>query len=128
VPCAWAGLPDFSKCNVPKTGENLPNDKKFIKWPENIQSGCKIFLMIRKYANIFHSKALQSILKRGFLVRKYFTIWQPCAWEATKMSPDSFHHHFSAQQVDQNIFSKNVIAANAINLSQFHKNTLHFKF
>jgi hypothetical protein len=51
-----AGLPDFSWQNIPKWGENIPNEHK-ICIPNNIT-----------YTNLFHSKALQNIADWGFLV------------------------------------------------------------
>jgi hypothetical protein len=41
----------------------------------NYTNGHKIFQMVMKYTNIYHSKALQNVPKLGFLVRKQ-TIWQ----------------------------------------------------
>jgi hypothetical protein len=42
------GLPDFSWCNIPKRGKNMPNSHKkyqmsttYTKWPENKPTGQK---------------------------------------------------------------------------------------
>jgi hypothetical protein len=48
--------------------ENIPNDHKNTKWPENISNGRKIDLMVLKYTKIFHCKTLQNLPKMGFLV------------------------------------------------------------
>jgi hypothetical protein len=48
----------------------------YTKQPYIILNGRKIFQIVKKYNNIFHSKALQNLPKLGFLVRKQ-TIWQP---------------------------------------------------
>jgi hypothetical protein len=46
---------------------------KFTKMGKNTTNN----QMARKYTKIFHSKALQNVLKLGFSVWKY-TFWQPC--------------------------------------------------
>jgi hypothetical protein len=51
---------------------------KYTKWPKNIQSGCKIFLMTTKYTNIFCSMDLQNISK----------IWSFCFENIPSGSPD----------------------------------------
>jgi hypothetical protein len=55
-----AGLPDFSRHNVPKRGRTYQNTT-------NLPNGHKIFQMGIKYISIFNSKALQNLPKLGFL-------------------------------------------------------------
>jgi hypothetical protein len=56
---------------------------KNTKWPWNIPNGRKKFQMAMKYYKwmwnipIFHSIALQSLLKSGFWYKNIPTIWQP---------------------------------------------------
>jgi hypothetical protein len=45
----------------------------------------KIYQIVIKYTNTFHSKALQNLPQLGFLVRKC-TIWQP--WTLSCQSKD----------------------------------------
>jgi hypothetical protein len=62
------GLTDFlGTYNIPKLGNNIPNDLKITKRPQNIPYACKIFRIDIKYINIFHSKDFQNIPKLGFL-------------------------------------------------------------
>jgi hypothetical protein len=57
--------------------QTKPNWENKTKWPQTItngqksyQNGSKIFQIVIKYANIFHSKALQNLPKLVFLVLK----------------------------------------------------------
>jgi hypothetical protein len=61
-------LPDLSWFNIPKRGENIPNNKKiypkarkYTQRQENIPNGHKIDQMAIKYTNIFHCKTLQNL-------------------------------------------------------------------
>jgi hypothetical protein len=52
-----------------RIGENIPKDHKLcISVGHTLPNGLKIFKMVIKYNNIFHSKALQILPKLGFLV------------------------------------------------------------
>jgi hypothetical protein len=55
-----------------QNGKNIPNDHKLY---QNVH---KIYQIVLKHTNVFHSKALQNIPKFGYLVWKQ-TIWQPCS-------------------------------------------------
>jgi hypothetical protein len=68
-----AGLPDFLG---PKTGKIYQMTTNYTKRLLFIPYDQKIFQMVIKYNNIFHSKALQILPKLVFFVSKY-TIWQP---------------------------------------------------
>jgi hypothetical protein len=53
-------------------GPNIPKRKKYAKWPKTIPKGhklyqmaVKVFQMVIKYTNIFHSKALRIFTKFG---------------------------------------------------------------
>jgi hypothetical protein len=48
--------------------KNLPNDQQVYQMAINIPNGHKMCQMAIKYANIFHSKTLQNLLKMGLLV------------------------------------------------------------
>jgi hypothetical protein len=52
----------------------------------NIPNNGNISQMDKKYADIFHSKALQNLPKVGFLVWKH-AIWQPCVRLPPKSCP-----------------------------------------
>jgi hypothetical protein len=58
-----------------KRGKMYPIAIKYTQWPQNITNGRKIDQTAKKYANIFHCKALRNLPKLGFFVLK---IWQPC--------------------------------------------------
>jgi hypothetical protein len=64
----------FFLVQYPKTGKNYHKMYQmaitYNKCPHKIQTAIQ-------YANIFHSKALKNIPKKGFLASNY-TIWQPC--------------------------------------------------
>jgi hypothetical protein len=49
-------------------GPNIPKRETYTKWPQTIPNGRKIFRMVTKYIDIFHSKALQILPKIGILV------------------------------------------------------------
>jgi hypothetical protein len=65
---------------------NKPNWEKYTKWPQTtyttrpyiIPNGRKIFQMVKKYTNIFHSNAFQNLPKLRFWAW-IKTIWQPCS-------------------------------------------------
>jgi hypothetical protein len=62
----------------------------YTKLPCIIPNGRKIFQMIIKYHNIFHSKALQNLPKLGFLDWKY-AIWQPWCTLQRRLKLKSSH-------------------------------------
>jgi hypothetical protein len=67
----------FFFVQIYQNGKNIPIDHKLYQTAINYTKWPKIFQMVIKYKNIFHSKALQILPKLGFLVWKQ-TIWQPC--------------------------------------------------
>jgi hypothetical protein len=75
-------VPDFSWCNIPKRGTNVPNDEKCTK-------GHKLYQMAvnRPNAHVQYQQlalqGLQNLPELVFLVGKY-TIWQPCAKTKTR--------------------------------------------
>jgi hypothetical protein len=58
-------LPDFSWSKIPKRGKytKLPQNKQMAK---NISNGRKIYQMVIKDTDIFHSNALQNLPQLGF--------------------------------------------------------------
>jgi hypothetical protein len=71
------GLPDFSWCMIPKPEKMYQMNTNCTKWSWGIPNVRTIFHTALKFINIFQSKALQNLLRLGFLVWKQ-TIWQPC--------------------------------------------------
>jgi hypothetical protein len=63
---AW--LPDLSWPKHAKMGNIYQMTTIYTKLPYIMPYGHKIFQMIIKYNNIFHSNALQNLPKLGFLV------------------------------------------------------------
>jgi hypothetical protein len=80
-------------------GPNIPKCTKYTKLPQTtytkrlyiIPKGRKLFQMVIKYNNIFHSKALQTLPKLGFLVWKQ-TIWQPWVRLPPRKCKDKIFH------------------------------------
>jgi hypothetical protein len=73
----WIRVARFSLVQTYQNGKNIPNDHKLYQTAIHYSICHKIFQMIIKCNNIFHSKALQNLPKLGLLVWKQ-TIWQPC--------------------------------------------------
>jgi hypothetical protein len=71
-----AGLPDFPWSKHTKMEKYDQMTTNYTRLPYIMPDGHKIFQMIIKCNNIFHSKALQKLPKLGLLVWKQ-TIWQP---------------------------------------------------
>jgi hypothetical protein len=63
-----AGLPDFSRYNIPKREKIYQMTTKYTNWPLNISNGHKINQVLIKYTKIFYYKAHQNLPKLGFLV------------------------------------------------------------
>jgi hypothetical protein len=61
-----AGLPDFSRCNIPKQGKIYQMTIKYFKWTQNIPNGRKIVQMAIKYTIICQCKTLLNLPKMGF--------------------------------------------------------------
>jgi hypothetical protein len=55
-----------------KTGKIYQRFTKYTKWPHNIPNDRKIFQMIIKFTNIFHSKAIQKYTHIGILGMKIY--------------------------------------------------------
>jgi hypothetical protein len=82
---SFAGLPDFSRQNIPKRGENVPNDHKMY------QEALK-FILLPQSKQIAHKKyrhlPLQDLLKFTQIGIFGFKIWQhwSCAAEAFSLT------------------------------------------